>query len=258
MKRYYFDWAATAPPDYFEDGLDIDGGGTAGGAFSLSDIPFGNPSSLHSEGRAARAALEEARRRCASLLQTAPERLFWTSGGTESNFLVLSSILRRSLNSQGAILSSAVEHASIDKSAASFKALGLPFNFIKPEKTGAISEAALKKSLVKHKETALISIIHVQNEVGFINDIAALVRRAKENARRGVHFHCDMVQSLGKIPLSLEDWGVDSASFSAHKIGGPRGIGLLYLKKRLVPLFADESAGGVAGAGGGSAGFGNG
>ncbi|MDR2481181.1 MAG: cysteine desulfurase [Spirochaetaceae bacterium] len=214
--RYYFDWAATAIPDVF-----------------TREIPFANPSSKHYEGRMAKAVLEDARDRCAHALGVNTENLYWTSGGTESNAMVLFSVMRRRFKTSGGILAGASEHASIRSQKRIFEEAGIPFNFIDIEKTGAIPVQALQKALDKQKNTCLITCMHVNNETGAINDIAYLARAAKENAARKIHFHCDMVQSLGKIKCSLNDLGVDSASFSAHKLGGPRGIGLLYMKTPL-------------------------
>jgi cysteine desulfurase len=218
MKRRYFDWAATAVPDIFN-----------------GDVPFGNPSSRHREGKAAREALEDARRRCAAILEVDSASLYWTSGGTESNERVLSALVRRGGASNGAALAGATEHASIRAQDVPLRAAGTPFYHIGAEADGIISPEKVKKALEKHPLARLIALMHVNNETGAINDLERLSRTVRELS--GAHIHSDMVQSLGKLPFSLARLGLDSAAFSAHKIGGPRGIGLLYLKKPLETLF---------------------
>jgi cysteine desulfurase len=218
MKRRYFDWAATAIPFDFN-----------------AEVPFGNPSSRHHEGKAARGALEDARRRCAAILEVDPACLYWTSGGTESNALVLSALVRRRCASNGAALAGATEHASIRAQDIPLRAVGTPFYHIGAEADGTVSPEKVKKALEKHPDARLVALMHVNNETGAINDLARLVQAVRESS--GAHIHSDMVQSLGKLSFSLACLGLDSAAFSAHKIGGPRGIGLLYLKKPLETLF---------------------
>ena len=218
MKRRYFDWAATALPELFQ-----------------TEVPFGNPSSQHREGKAARAALEDARRRCAAVLGVPPDSLYWTSGGTESNERVLSTLVRHRRESNGAALASAAEHPSIRAQEVPLRAVGTPLYLVGVEADGTVSAQKLQKALAAHPEARLAALMHVNNETGAINDLEALVKTLRSAS--GARVHSDMVQSLGKIPFSLSRLGLDSASFSAHKIGGPRGIGLLYLKKPLETLF---------------------
>ncbi|MDR2662346.1 MAG: aminotransferase class V-fold PLP-dependent enzyme [Treponema sp.] len=232
MTRRYFDWAATALPD------------TDPGA-----APFGNPSSLHGEGRAARAALEEARTRCAGALRVKPEELVFSSGGTESNAAVLFSLLRRprrsgephTAGSGGAaeLLYSAVEHPSIKENCTVLGELGLRCAVIPVDGEGRVTEETLAGALKKHPPPKMAAIMAVNNETGAVNDLAALVSLIRSHsAEQGapVHVHCDLVQAAGKIPMDPAGWGIDSASISAHKIGGPRGAGLLWLRKPLLPL----------------------
>jgi cysteine desulfurase len=214
-KRYYLDWAATAIPDY--------------GA--QENAPFGNPSSLHAEGRAARDALEDARARCAAVLRVPPETLCFTSGGTEANALVLFSLVRRAGKSR--VLYSAVEHPSVRENCLALESLGHAVNVIAVEKNGAVSERTFERALEKYGDARFAAVMSVNNETGAVTDVAALCRllRAHEKKTgRRAHFHSDRVQALGKIPVDLRAWDIDSAAFSAHKLGGPRGIGLLYLK----------------------------
>jgi cysteine desulfurase len=219
--RRYFDWAATAPPD---------------GYIPPGEIPFGNPSSPHREGRNARAVLEDARARCAAVLGAAPEQIYFTSGGTEANALVLQSLLLR--QGPAGFLVSAVEHPSIGENAAVLERLGRPAGLIGVDPGGLVTVRRLETALEKRRDVRLAAIMAVNNEVGSRMDMGELSRFLRSREGPPIHIHSDMVQALGKIPLDIPAWDLDSASFSAHKIGGPRGIGLLYLKKPLETLQA--------------------
>jgi len=230
--RHYLDWASTAIPEKF---------------FSIDEkngnpcrFPFGNPSSSHTEGQAAKDALESARSRCARVLAVEPEKLYFTSGGTESNALVLHSYLLR--KERHRLLYSAVEHPSIIENCKVLESLGLPVSPIDVEKDGRVSVETLSRSLEKHPDARFAAIMGVNNETGSLMDIGGLISAARlSQAKSGVHihFHCDLVQALGKVPVNIGD--MDSASFSAHKLGGMRGIGLLYLRKKLKGLYTGGS-----------------
>jgi cysteine desulfurase len=226
-KRYYFDWAATAVPDSPGPVSPED---PAGG-----DV-FGNPSSLHREGRKAREYLETARSRCAGVLGVAEKDLYFTSGGTESNALVLHSFLLR--QGKGRILYGATEHPSVRENCALLERLGRETGIIPVGPDGRVSEESLARALEKYPSPRLAAIMGVNNEVGSLNDMAALSTLLRRREGPPVHIHCDLVQAAGKIPLKLGAWDIDSASFSAHKLGGPRGIGLLYLRRPLRPLYS--------------------
>lgn len=217
------DWAAAAVPD------------TA----SPDEAVYGNPSSLHAEGRRAREALDSARARCALVLGVPPETLYFTSGGTESNALALYSLLRRA--GKGRLLYSAAEHPSVRENCHALEKLHVPASAIGVETDGRVSEASLSRALEKYPDTRLVAVMGVNNETGARMDIAALgslLRSRGAETGRPVHFHSDLVQALGKVPVDIPAWDIDSASFSAHKLGGPRGIGLLYLRKPLQPLYS--------------------
>lgn len=231
--RRYFDWAATALPD--ADTPDT----RAGGA------PFGNPSSAHREGREARAFLEKARTRCAAALGARPEELFFTSGGTESNAIVLFSLLAgqgrasNGADKEARLLVPAGEHPSVQENAAALERLGVPCARAGLERDGRVSAARFASALRKNPRVRMAAVMAVNNETGAINDIAALSSAAAEaarNAERPLHLHCDAVQAAGKIPLDTILPFVDSAAFSAHKLGGPRGAGLLFLRRPLAAL----------------------
>ena len=186
----------------------------------------------------ARDALESARGRCAKVLGVEPDKLYFTSGGTESNALVFHSLLSR--KGKGRLLFSGVEHPSVRENCLALEKLGIPVGVIGVEKDGRVSEAAFSRALEKHPDARFTAVMGVNNETGAIMDLKALVSLAREAQKKSglpIHFHADLVQALGKIPLEQVIGALDSAAFSAHKLGGPRGIGLLYLKKPLTPLY---------------------
>jgi cysteine desulfurase len=233
-QRHYLDWASTAIPEkifLIDKVVSENPPGNPGG------FPFGNPSSSHTEGQAAKDALESARSRCARVLAVEPETLYFTSGGTESNALILHSFLLR--KDRRRLLYSAVEHPSIVENCRALECLGLPVSSIPVEKDGRVSAETLSGALEKYPEARFAAIMGVNNETGSLMDIDSLISVARlSRAKNGlpVHFHCDLVQAIGKVPVNIGE--MDSASFSAHKLGGMRGIGLLYLKKKLKGLYS--------------------
>ena len=234
--RCYLDWAATAIPD--SDDLRTFSSGSPERSKVDGIPPFGNPSSPHAEGRAAREALESARGRCARVLGVAPEKLYFTSGGTESNALVLHSLLRRKW--KGSLLYSAIEHPSVRENCMVLERLGIPAHPIGVEKDGRVTIETFSRAIDKHPDLRFAAVMGVNNETGAIMDLKALVSLARYHQSKNgapIHFHADLVQALGKVPIDVPLWDLDSAAFSAHKLGGPRGIGLLYLKKPLEPLY---------------------
>jgi cysteine desulfurase len=219
--RYYFDWAATAPPETPEE---------------TPRVPFGNPSSRHEEGRRARETLEEARSRCASVLRVRPDQIYFSSGASESNALVLFSLLTKDRRPSGGaeLLCTAGEHPSILANLGPLERLGLKSAVAALNSRGAVDAGALEGALEKNPALRMAAITGVNNETGAVNDLAALTDLLHK--KPGLHVHSDLVQAAGKIPLDIAAWKIDSASFSGHKLGGPRGIGLLYLRRPLVPL----------------------
>jgi len=222
--RHYLDWAATAMPD------------KASCQFDETAI-FGNPSSPHTEGRLAKEALENARTRCARVLGVEGEKLFFTSGGTESNALVLHS--RLLWKGKGRLLYSDIEHPSVSENCLVLKKFALSVGSIGVDNDGRVTTDTLSTALEKYPDTRFAAIMGVNNETGALMDtkaLLALLRSHEAKTRLPIHFHCDMVQALGKVSIDIA--GLDSASFSAHKLGGQRGIGLLYLKKKPESLYA--------------------
>ncbi len=216
IEIHYFDNAATTPMSKQAIHTYV----------SVTESYVGNPSALHQEGLKAKELLEGLREKSAHLLDVPPSTLYFTSGGTESNAIILNHILWKPQKAE--IILTNIEHPSIKEYGTFFRQLGwkviyldAPHGFVPPED--------LKKAL--SDKTRLVCCLLVNNVVGSIQDIASLVavvRKKEAETGRKIHFHTDAVQALGKIPFSLTALGVDSASFSAHKIHGPRGVGILY------------------------------
>ena len=222
--KHYFDWAATAPID-----RDIQSE-----AFNFSIEHWANPSSLHRPGEDARRALEETRENIAQYLGIKPKEVFFTSGGTESNHIPLLSMLNRP--QKGSIAISAIEHPSVREMAKEVEHCGFKLLLIEPDKNGIVQVESVLKTI--QKDTVYVSIMAVNNETGAIQpikQIADALDNLKTTSRKPF-FHVDCVQAAGKIPLELSYKGIDAASISAHKLGGPRGCGLLYLKKEITPF----------------------
>jgi cysteine desulfurase len=224
QRRYYFDWAATAPPPPVQKQFD-------------TALLFGNPSSKHTEGRAARESLEESRRRCAAALDTDTNTTYFTSGATESNTIALFSILLRQADGiKQTLLTTTAEHPSVLQNCATLKQLGIPVYYMDTATYGGADPEILEKNLHKNTDTTMLAMMYVNNENGAVSNLNKLVETARRKSAKKLHIHIDMAQALGKLPLSLRNMDIDSASFSAHKIGGPRGIGILYLRKPLQTL----------------------
>jgi cysteine desulfurase len=222
--NHYFDWAATSPSD--EDILRM----------SLSDTlnAWGNPSSIHSAGKEARTLLESARSKSASALGVPADKLYFTSGGTESDHIPLLSVLNRPQH--GTVLLSAIEHPALREMGTELKKCGWNIVSIPSDSRGIITPQAVSDHLTE--DTVLVCVMAVNNETGAIQpiyEIADMLVKAGTGRRRP-KLHVDCVQAAGKIPLDLKHKGIDSAAFSAHKICGPRGIGLLYLADPIDPF----------------------
>ena len=212
MSRIYFDISATTPIDPW----------VADFMHELQKETYGNPSSIHREGQAARAVVEKARRHLAMALCCTPEEIIFTSSGSESNNMVL----KGTLNSGDHFITSSYEHPAILKVLTYLKEKGVEFSLIKPDKNGIIQPKSVEKET--RENTRLISIMHVNNELGTINPISAIARISYE---KGILFHSDAVQALGKIPIDLNTILVDFMSMSAHKLYGPKGVGALFIRK---------------------------
>ncbi len=216
----YLDWAATAIPDpaVLEESQEI--------ALNY----YGNPSSYHKPGKKARDKVTETRQRCASLLGVKPEQIIFTSGGTEGNNLVFGSLLRK--KKSFSLIISGIEHPSGYDPAFLLKEKGGIIKTVNAAEDGIVDPRRFAELI--DKDTALISVMLVNNETGAIQPIAEIadhIRKKEKEYRTRIHFHCDMVQALAKIPVDMNQLDIDSASFSAHKFRGPRGTGFLYLRK---------------------------
>jgi len=194
---------------------------------------FGNPSSLHSYGLNARAAVERAREHVASAIGATPQEIVFTSGGTESDNLALRGVLQSGRNNKDHIITSAIEHPAILETCKFIEQLGHEVTFVPVDREGRVNPAAVEDAI--RKNTRLISIMHANNEIGSIQPIAKIGAIA---ASLGIYMHTDAVQSVGKIPVNVNELHVDMLSISSHKIYGPKGVGCLYVRKgtKLKPL----------------------
>src|SRR6056297_1805156 len=213
MDVIYFDLAATTPLDeqVFEAMKPY-----------FSEF-FGNANSAHQLGRKAKVALEDSRETIASLLNAEPSEIVFTSGGTESDNAVINGVLDATGKKE--VITSPIEHHAILHPVEMAKLKGVKPVYLQPDNNGVISASLVSEAITDN--TALVSLMHVNNEIGSINplrEIAAVCREKK------IPFHSDTVQSVGKIPVDVKELGIDFLSISAHKIYGPKGVGVMYIR----------------------------
>ena len=224
-KRIYLDYAATTPVDkrvlkeilpYFAE-------------------DFGNTMSLHSYGQEAKFALDQARQTMANMINAKPNEIVFTGSATESNNLAIKGVAMNMPKGRFAyhIIISAIEHPCIME-AAKFLSRGFEVTIVPVDKNGFVDPKEIEKAI--RPETVLVSVMHASNEIGTIEPIAEIGKICRE---RKVYFHTDASQSFGKIPIDVKKMNIDLLTASSHKIYGPKGAGLLYVREgiRIVPLF---------------------
>ncbi|WP_312934861.1 IscS subfamily cysteine desulfurase [Pseudomonas sp.] len=216
----YLDYSATTPVDprvaqKMVDCLTMDGN-------------FGNPASRsHAFGWRAEEAVENARRQVADLIHADPREIVWTSGATESDNLAIKGVAHFYQTKGKHIITSKIEHKAVLDTTRQLEREGFEITYLEPGADGIVTPAMVEAVL--RDDTILVSLMHVNNEVGSINDITAIGELTRS---RGVLFHVDAAQSAGKVEIDLQAMKVDLMSFSAHKVYGPKGIGALYVSRK--------------------------
>lgn len=215
----YLDYAATTPVDprvaaKMQEYLTLDG-------------IFGNPSSTHFFGKKAKEAVEEARMQVADLIRAEASEIIWTSGATESNNLALKGAAALYQQKGKHIVTLKTEHPAVLDCCQQLEKQGFFVTYLSPETNGLLDLEKFRAAL--RDDTILVSIMHVNNEIGVIQNISAI---AEITSAKGILFHVDAAQSLGKIPIDMQTMPIDLMSFSAHKIYGPKGMGALYIRRK--------------------------
>jgi len=217
----YFDHCASTPPH--EDVIQT--------IAEVMRVHYANPSSIHQAGADAGNLIERARGLIAKLFRTKPEEWVFTSGGTESNNLALMGAARQYAGRGKHLITTMIEHASVYETFRQLEREGFDVTYLPVDEQGRVSVQALEAALTD--ETILVSVMHVNNEVGSVQPIADIGRLLA--GRPKTLFHVDAVQSVGKLPVDIAGWGIDLLSGSAHKVRGPKGVGILYVKSGLKP-----------------------
>ncbi|QMV40410.1 cysteine desulfurase family protein [Cohnella cholangitidis] len=226
MKSYYYDHSASTPmlPIVIQ---------TMG---ELMKLHYANPAALHRSGAEAMKLVDRARASIGERMGAEPEEVVFTSGGTESNNLAIKGSVNKAARTSKHIVTTAVEHASVYESFRQLETFGIETTILPVDGQGKVNPEDVVKAI--RKDTVLVSVMQVNNETGVVQPIAEIGRRLSEYPH--VRFHVDGVQAVGKVPFSWKKWGVDLYSGSAHKFGGPKGLGFLLVKKgiELAPLLS--------------------
>jgi cysteine desulfurase len=226
----YLDYAATTPvlPEVRE------------AMHAALDGEFGNPSSVHAYGRSARALVETAREQVAEAIGASPSELYFTGGGTEADNLALKGVASKRRAHGRHLIVTAIEHHAVLDAAHRLEREGFDLSVAPVPSTGVVDQRVVA-GLVR-TDTIMASVMTVNNEIGTVQPIAGIVEAVKDAHSRTL-VHTDAVQALGNIEVDVEEWGVDLASFAAHKLGGPKGVGALFVRSD-VPIEALIHGGG--------------
>jgi len=215
----YLDYAATTPVDQRVADKMMH--------YLTANGQFGNSSAMHVFGYAAKHAIDEARAKAAELIHADPSEILFTSGATEANNLALKGVAQLYESRGKHIITMQTEHASVIESCKKLEKQGFLVTYLAPDANGLLDLDALSAAF--RPETILVSIMHVNNETGVIQHLKQIAELTKS---RGVLFHTDAVQSVGKMPINVEEIPIDLMSFSAHKLYGPKGVGALYIRRK--------------------------